>query len=783
MPKTSPWALTVALATALTATAPPAEALPATSGLEAAPADGAEALARAAVSAQTMYLDVVMDGRVVRPLVRFSVTGGRLSVEPAELAGAGLMLPDGLVLDDRGLVRLGDIPGLQWQLDMSLQQVRLAPAASLRPTQRFGYTTPVAVDARRDQGLLLDWDVFARSFDHTETVSLGTGLRWFGRFGAIEQTGISRAGGDGTEGYTRLDSRWSYSDPVRLQTWSAGDIVTGGLAWTRPVRLGGVQWRRNFGVRPDLISYPVPQFSADATVPSAVELYVNNVRQLDRQVDPGPFVLTDFPRLVGAGQAMVVVTDALGRRTQTNVPLYVDFQRLAPGLSDFSLDAGVLRRGFGVDSSGYGSDLVASASWRRGLRNDITMELHGESGPGLTLGGAGFAWSPLGRFGLITGSLAHSSGDDSGEQRGLGYQWFGQGVGIDLYSQRASAGYRDLGSLDGGSPPLRAQDRASMWRTIPRGSVSLNWLRSRDRLLRPTRTVSLGLSQSFRRSSLHATALHDADAGWGVSVSVNIRLDRDLDASFVADRHQGDTSFAASARRSAPYEGGWGWEALARDDGDGSVSARRRSPIGEFWFGLDRSGGMGGAFGQGSGSVVMMDGQAFASRRVTDSFALVSTGGVGSVPILYENRLAGTTNDNGYLLLPDVRGWVDNRIGIDPDGLGPNLSVPAIEQMVVAPDRGGVRVQFPIQKVRSATVVLHDADGQPVAAGSRVRRGQGGDALVGFDGELWMDAYIDGETLHWSRAGQQCQAVAPPLPTGSASARLGPVSCQPESAL
>lgn len=770
----------MALATALTATAAASEAAAATSGLDAAPGNGAEALARAAVTAQTLYLDVVMDGRVVRPLVRFSVIGGQLSVEPADLAGAGLSLPDGLALDDRGMVSLGDIPGLKWQLDMGLQQVRLMPAAGLRPTQRLGYTLPAAVQVRRDHGLLLDWDVFARSFDDTETVSLGTGMRWFGRFGTIEQSGISRAGGGNSEGYTRLDSRWSYSDPVRLQTWSAGDIVTGGLAWTRPVRLGGVQWRRNFGVRPDLISYPVPQFSADATVPSAVELYVNNVRQLDRQVDPGPFVLTEFPRLVGAGQALVVVTDALGRRTQTSVPLYVDFQRLAPGMSDFSLDAGLLRRGFGVDSSGYGSDPVASASWRRGLSNDITVELHGESGPGLSLGGAGMAWSPGGQYGLVTGSFARSSGDGTGQQRGVGYQWFGQGVGIDLYSQRASAGYRDLGSLEGGSPPLRAQDRASLWSSIPRGSASLTWLRSRDRNLRPTRTVSVGLSQSFQRTSLHATALHDAGTGWGVSLSLNIRLGPDLDASFSADRHRGESNFAASARRSAPYEGGWGWEVLARDNGDGSASARRRSQVGDFWFGLDRSAGLDGAFAQGSGSVVMMDGQAFASRHVSDSFALVSTGGIGSVPILYENRLAGTTNGNGYLLLPDVRGWVNNRIGIDPDGLGGNLSVPEIEQMVTAPDRGGVRVLFDIESSRAATVVLHDVDGQPVAAGSRVQRGQGGDALVGFDGELWLDGYIDGETLTWDRAGRTCRATAP---SSSGAARLGPATCQLENPL
>ena len=74
--------------------------------------------------------------------------------------------------------------------------------------------------------------------------------------------------------------------------------------------------------------------TVQATVPSAVDLYLNNIRQFGSRVQDGPFVLDALPRISGAGQATVVVTDHLGRTTQTSVPLYVDQQRLAPGLID-----------------------------------------------------------------------------------------------------------------------------------------------------------------------------------------------------------------------------------------------------------------------------------------------------------------------------------------------------------------------------------------------------------------------------------------------------------------
>ena len=86
--------------------------------------------------------------------------------------------------------------------------------------------------------------------------------------------------------------------------------------------------------------------------------------------------------------------------------------------------------------------------------------IDGEAGPGLQLAGAGVAWSPLARFGVATGSVSRSEGDSAGTQWSGGYQWFGQRAGFDVNVQRADAGYRDLGTLDGGGAPLRGRTSA-----------------------------------------------------------------------------------------------------------------------------------------------------------------------------------------------------------------------------------------------------------------------------------------------------------------------------------
>ncbi len=72
-------------------------------------------------------------------------------------------------------------------------------------------------------------------------------------------------------------------------TYRAGDFISGGLSWTRPVYLGGIQAQRNFALRSDLVTLPLPSFGGTAAVPSTLEVYTQNVRTYTGNIPAGPY--------------------------------------------------------------------------------------------------------------------------------------------------------------------------------------------------------------------------------------------------------------------------------------------------------------------------------------------------------------------------------------------------------------------------------------------------------------------------------------------------------------
>ena len=136
----------------------------------------------------------------------------------------------------------------------------------------------------------------------------------------------------------RLNTTLTYSDPATMISYRAGDVITGGFAWTRPIRIGGLQMQRNFGLRPDLVTLPLPAARGSAAVPSVADVYINNVKTYSQDINTGPYLLSNLPAITGSGTARVILRDSSGHTTESVLPFYLSANLLAPGMFDYSAD-------------------------------------------------------------------------------------------------------------------------------------------------------------------------------------------------------------------------------------------------------------------------------------------------------------------------------------------------------------------------------------------------------------------------------------------------------------
>src|SRR5262249_36822780 len=119
----------------------------------------------------------------------------------------------------------------------------------------------------------------------------------------------------------------------------------------------------------------------EAVLPSTIDVFVNGQRVAQQNVAPGPFSIDRVPAINGAGQMQVVVTDALGRQQVLSQPYYSGPTLLREGLAEYSLDMGGVREDYTARSNEYG-DLIGAATYRRGLSDTVTAEVHAEGQSG-----------------------------------------------------------------------------------------------------------------------------------------------------------------------------------------------------------------------------------------------------------------------------------------------------------------------------------------------------------------------------------------------------------------
>lgn len=719
--------------------------------------------AHARTTATTAYVDLIVNGQHRPEIVELSLGGDSMTLAGADLRAAGIMVS-------------GDEPvelieaGLSPRYDALNQRLELTvPLALLAVSRRAGPARERAL-AQSATGAAFNYDAFVLSNDMATSLSLWSEQRLFGPFGHVAHTGVIRVGtgeaGSGL-GYLRYDTRFRHVDADRALALTVGDFVTGGLSWSRPVRLGGVQIGRNFRSRPDLVTTPLPRFAGEAAVPSAVDLFIDGHRQQTQTVDPGRFVLENMPVVSGAGIATIVTTDAVGRQIVTDIPFYVAPELLRPGLTDFSASVGAIRRNYGLTSFDYGM-IVGSAFLRQGVSDRLTVEAQGEASARSLAAGAGAVWAP-GLFGTLHANLTASSTDGvRGTQATIGYQYAAKRWSLSAEHRRISGGFRtaadfDLRALPLGGTSSRAVVSANLEQI---GTIGIGYIDSRPRGAARSRIATASWSLPLgSQAALFAAADYDLERG---TASAQLRVSVPFGggtASSGLSREQGRGWVGqVEFSRSAPYAGGIGLAAgVALDERGrvfGQADATARTAKAQFNVGGSIAGGRHSLWGGASGSVVLIDGGLFAANDISDSFAVVSTNGVEGVPVYYENQHVGTTDRRGHVLVPRIPAYHPSSFTIDPMQLDAGFVPQAVKRRVAIAEGGAAIIDLPIRAMRSITLTLVDALSAPIEAGSLVRLGNGAATVIGWDGVLYIEDASGAQRVAVTRPdGSHCSAA------------------------
>ena len=738
-------------------------------------------LTATAARAQPLLLEIWINGRDTQLVTRVEEKNGKLGIANADLADAGLAVARTGTrwLDENGDIHAEeDVPGQR--LLLTLAPSRLSQTTvDLRPS----IVEDVMPAAR---GASLGYTVSATANDiahprNTSSAGAALALTLFQDNARFTATGFATAGLSVRS--ARLDTALEFDTPSAPRRVIFGDAITGVPQWARSVRFGGVEIATDFSQQPDRVTFPLPQFFGVAAVPSTVDVFVGANRVFGGTVNDGPFALDNLPVMTGGGSATVVVRDVLGRQTSQTISLYTDPSLLRDGLSSYALDAGFLRRDYGLSSADYATPFF-SGTWRRGF-SDATAQLHGEFAQALSLASGGVAFN-IGSFGLFSTDAAASHHD--GHRGAMASARFATRAGaLSFFGDiAATAGrFTDLASLSGDLFP-ELQYETGLSAALGRGgALSLSWIGRRMRdapaenLVTASYSLSLGSGLFFG-----LTGFRDfSNDSWAGQLFVSLPLD-DAIVSASASAGTGETSAQLTYDKPVDPDGGFGYRVLAgtRPSQRAEADATWITDHGEWDGAAAIANGQTALRLDGSGGVVLLDDHLFATRAPDDAVALVEAG-APDVGIYRENRIVAHSDANGDALLTGLNAYAANRIAVDPRDYPMDADVAATSRIVVPPRGAGVIVNLAPAMHHSFVAIVRFAGGGFPALGALLHmRGPSPPLIVGRDGEVFFGDLDGPADATVDASGGRCRVrIVPPPRAAGRIVRAGPFFCRNEA--
>ena len=745
--------------------------------------DGDAVTEAEAIRSTIKPVGVVLNGVARQEPWLVATIGHDLLVLREDLAAMGLQAPEravGLVVDGRALIRLSALSGVTGSLseDEATLVLRANPEA-------FGASRDPTTSDRRGMPLspivpmaFLGYDVsLARSASGVEPSGLLDG----GVSGAWGVAGTTALLQPGTGRVVRLESHVQRDWPERRLRLVVGDTISRGGELGNAVRFGGIRFGTDFSLAPEVINSPVPLLAGSTLTPSTVELLATTGGK-SLEVGPGRFLIEAPPTISGTGEVVMTIRDATGSIQRIRQSFYSSNRLLRPGLDDFSVEAGVLRRRFGERSVAYGSPFAA-ASWRRGIANALTAGSRIEASREALVGGVTFnttlsSWCEVGVVGAVSrsrfgaGSLVRAQVQRLSRRGSITASYSASSaafhqVGEERFEQRRGS---------------RHELAASAGLSLAGGEVSVGVVDAKLRDGSRYRLGTFGYSTSFRSFNLIASVTSirfTQGSERGFLLSLSRPFGRGGSSAIIAERGV----LTSSLQQTAPFAGGWSYGLASSRSASGTRVngyAIRSSPIGDLELTASLGGGEFQARATVRGALVFIDNRLVPTPRLQDGVALVEVAGNRRVGLLQEGRpVARRAGAGRAVVLTGLQPYLSNRVAISFDDLPADVEVDAEEQVAVPGYRQAAAIRFgKVTTTTPLTVRLVGDDGDLVAVGSAVSQGGRRIGVAGHDGLVFLKDALGGATLTVGNAGARCTVSLPVGLTASDGGIAGPFRCR-----
>jgi outer membrane usher protein len=542
--------------------------------------------------------------------------------------------------------------------------------------------------------------------------------------------------------FSREGTRLVYDDRNRLIRFAAGDLISSSRGFAGSPQIAGLSAQRIYSIVDPLRSVqPTGDRTFTLTRPGTLEALINGRPIRSVRLEPGVYNVRDFPFVQGTNNVQFNITDDAGGVQSIAFSQFFDRTLLAPGLTEFSLQAGIFAP-FSSSSRSYQFDEPAASGWfRRGVSDALTLGGNFSArDDGVALGAEVTVASAFGIFGA---DFAFSQVRDAGT-----------GFAGNLSLQKSFGGYTSIAR----SIELSAEYRSKNFTNPGFGGIGVDnritWNLSAgySQPIAASQYLSVSGNYSIARSGFSNAASARLNYTYNINQRFNLSLDATYEDTPVFGREYGvrATLLVRLGRRSTGVaevdsrtkrarigyqtsrgEGVGAWTGSADlDVGEEDVGfnggfnyTANRAELGVnhttvYEFTGQRTDSQRTSIRAGT-AIVFADGKFGLSRPIFDSFAMVaphkSLNGAQVVLDPRENYYTAKSGMLGPAVEPNLAAYIRRTVTYDVPNAPIGYDLGTGSAKVMPPYRGGYLITAGSDYSVTALGTLIGTDGVPIS--------------------------------------------------------------------